>query len=56
MLEIFAHPDLSHQLVLVAVHPCQLTNVGKDVLQPIGQLQKRFNHRFNSNNLITFRH
>lgn len=35
MLEIFAHPDLSHQLVLVAVHSCQLTNVGKDVLQPI---------------------
>lgn len=32
MLEIFAHSDLSHQLVLVAVHARQLTNVGKDVL------------------------
>lgn len=43
MLEIFAHSDLSHQLVLVAVHSSQLTNVGKDVLQSISQLQKRFN-------------
>lgn len=42
MLEIFAHSDLSHQLVLVAVHSCQLTNVGKDVLQSVSQLQKRF--------------
>lgn len=54
MLEIFAHPDLSHQLVLVAVHSCQLTNVGKDVLQPISQLQKRFNLKLNPTNLITF--
>lgn len=43
MLEIFAHSDLSHQLVLVAVHSSQLTNVGKDVLQSISQLQKRIN-------------
>lgn len=56
MLEIFAHPDLSHQLVLVAVHSRQLTNVGKDVLQPIRQLQKRFNRRFNPNDLITVTH
>lgn len=41
MLQIFAHSDLSHQLVLVAVHACQLTHVSKDVLQPIGQLQNR---------------
>lgn len=41
MLQIFAHPDLSHQLVLVAVHAGQLTNMSKDVLQPIGQLQYR---------------
>lgn len=39
MLQIFAHPDLSHQLVLVAVHACQLTHMGEDVLQPIRQLQ-----------------
>lgn len=43
MLEIFAHSDLSHQLVLVAVHSSQLTNVGKDVLQSISQLRKRIN-------------
>lgn len=41
MLQIFAHPDLSHQLVLVAVHACQLTHMSKDVLQPISQLQHR---------------
>lgn len=43
MLEIFAHSDLSHQLVLVAVHSRQLTNMGKDVLQSISQLHKRLN-------------
>lgn len=41
MLQIFAHPDLSHQLVLVAVHSGQLTDMSKDVLQPISQLQYR---------------
>lgn len=41
MLQIFAHPDLSHQFVLVAVHACQLTHMSKDVLQPIRQLQYR---------------
>lgn len=41
MLQIFAHADLSHQLVLVAVHARQLTHMGEDVLQPIGQLQQR---------------
>lgn len=41
MLQVFAHPDLSHQLVLVAVHACQLTHVGKDVLQAVRQLQNR---------------
>lgn len=39
MFQIFAHPDLSHQLVLVAVHASQLTHMSKDVLQPIRQLQ-----------------
>ena len=38
MLDVFAHPDLSHQLVLVAVHPSQLTHMGKDVLHTISQL------------------
>lgn len=41
MLQIFAHPDLSHELVLVAVHAGQLTNMSEDVLQPIRQLQYR---------------
>lgn len=49
MLEIFAHSDLSHQLVLVAVHARQLTNVGKDVLQPISQLQQRHSHAISGN-------
>ena len=39
MLEIFAHPNLFHQLVLVAVHACQLTHVGKDVLEAVGELE-----------------
>ena len=41
MLEILAHTDLSHQLVLVAVHTSQLAHVGEDVLQPIRQLKGR---------------
>lgn len=41
MLQILAHPDLSHQLVLVAVHSRQLTNMSKDILQPITQLGYR---------------
>lgn len=41
MLQIFAHPDLSHQLVLVAVHACQLTHMSEDVLQTIRQLKYR---------------
>lgn len=41
MLQVFTHSDLSHQLVLVAVHSCQLTHMGKDVLQSISQLQYR---------------
>lgn len=41
MFQIFAHSDLSHQLVLVAVHACQLSHMSKDVLQSIRQLQYR---------------
>lgn len=39
MFQVFAHANLSHQLVLVAVHARQLADVCKDVLQSIGQLQ-----------------
>ncbi len=38
VLEVFAHADLAHQLVLVAVHACELPHVRKDVVQPIRQL------------------
>lgn len=41
MLQVFTHPDLSHQLVLVAVHASQLTHMSENVLQPISQLQYR---------------
>lgn len=41
MLQVLAHSDLSHQLVLVPVHASQLTHVSKDVLQSICQLQSR---------------
>lgn len=41
MLQVLAHSDLSHQLVLVPVHASQLTHVSKDVLQSICQLQYR---------------
>lgn len=40
MLQILAHPDLPHQFILVAIHASQLTNMGKDILQPICQLQR----------------
>ena len=33
VLEVLAHPHLSHQLVLVPVHPRQLTHVREDVLE-----------------------
>ena len=39
MLEVFAHANLSHQLVLVSVHTRQLTNVSENVLQTIRQLK-----------------
>lgn len=40
MLQILAHSDLSHQLVLVPIHSRQLTNVRENILQPIGQLER----------------
>lgn len=35
MLQVFAHSDLPHEFVLIAVHASQLTNMGEDVLQSI---------------------
>lgn len=35
MLQVFAHSNLPHELVLVAVHASQLTDMGEDVLQSI---------------------
>ena len=40
VLEIFAHADLPHQLVLVPVHARQLAHMRKDVLQCICQLER----------------
>eukprot|EP00123_Amoebidium_parasiticum_P018100 comp24100_c1_seq1/m.43517 comp24100_c1_seq1/g.43517 ORF comp24100_c1_seq1/g.43517 comp24100_c1_seq1/m.43517 type:complete len:308 (+) comp24100_c1_seq1:5498-6421(+) len=39
MLQVLAHADLPHQLVLVAVHACKLTHVCEDVLHAISQLE-----------------
>ncbi len=39
MLEIFAHPDLLHQLVLVAVHASQLAHMREDVLNAVSELE-----------------
>ena len=39
MLEILAHADLPHQLVLVAIHSCQLTHVREDILETVRQLE-----------------
>lgn len=41
MLQVFAHPDLSHQLVLVSIHASQLTHMSENVLQSICQLKYR---------------
>ena len=38
MFEVFAHANLTHQFVFVAVHSGQLADVGKNVLQPVRQL------------------
>ena len=39
MLEILAHSNLSHQLVLVAIHTRKLPDVCKNILKAISQLQ-----------------
>lgn len=39
MFQVLAHPNLSHQLILVSVHAGQLTDVCENVLQTISQLE-----------------
>ena len=39
MFHVFAHSNLFHQFVFVTVHSGQLSNMGKHVLEPIGQLE-----------------
>ena len=39
MLEVLAHSNLPHQLVLVAVHSSQLSHMSEGVLQAVGQLE-----------------
>ena len=41
MLQVLTHADLPHQLVLVSVHSGELPDVGKDVVQAVGQLSNR---------------
>lgn len=45
VLDVFAHPDLSHELVLVSIHSSQLTNMGEDVLQAISKLKYTHNQK-----------
>lgn len=46
MLQVLAHADLSHQLVLVAVHARQLAHMGEDILQAVRQLQIRHDNEY----------
>ena len=39
VLEILAHSNLSHELVLVSVHSGELSDVGERELQSIGELE-----------------
>ena len=39
MFHVFAHSNLFHQFVFITVHSGQLSNMGKHVLEPIGQLE-----------------
>ena len=39
MLEVLAHPDLLHELVLVSVHAGQLTHMGHGVLETVSKLE-----------------
>lgn len=39
MLQVFAHPNLPHKFIFVSVHACDITNMCKDVLKSICQLE-----------------
>jgi len=39
MLQIFTHPNLPHQLVLISVHSSQLSDVSEYILKTIRQLE-----------------
>ena len=39
MLQILAHTHLTHQLVLVSIHPRQLSDMRKRILERISQLK-----------------
>lgn len=39
MFEIFAHPNLPHEFVLITIHAGELAYVGKNILKTIGQLK-----------------
>jgi hypothetical protein len=39
MLEILAHTDLPHELVLVSVHSRELTDVSEGELKSVGELE-----------------
>ena len=39
MLEVLRHAHLPHELILVSVHACQGTNVSKNILQGVNQLE-----------------
>ena len=39
MFQIFGHPDLLHELVLVSVHSRELTDVGEEILQSVRKLE-----------------
>jgi hypothetical protein len=40
VLEVLAHADLPHELVLVAVHAGELADVREDVLDAVRQLER----------------
>jgi len=40
MFKIFTHANLFHEFIFVTIHPCQLTNMSKDILNTISKLKK----------------
>jgi hypothetical protein len=41
VFQVLAHPYLSHQLVLIAIHSGQLSHVSEDILESVGQLKTK---------------